>query len=289
MKENQENELLNDLKEGKDRIRVRDGFQEELEESLVHGFTKRHRNRMLLPTFAALAAALLFFIIIASGEELFDIGSGESVETPLVYIYHSHTTESYFPELKGVDETDASQANHPSVNITLVGEHLARTLEDNGVPVLFDDTNFSKKLVERGLEYRDSYSVSRENVEAVLQENKSIRMVFDLHRDVLPRQKTTTEIDGEEVARILFVVNALQPNYFENEQFAVELQERLEERYPGLSRGIFVPGVHGNENHNQDLFNSILLVEIGGVENTLEEANRSAEYLAEIVAEMLGK
>ena len=63
-------------------------------------------------------------------------------------------------------------------------------------------------------------------------------MVFDIHRDSSSRSDSTIEINGKSHAKIQFIVSKISINYEQNKQFAVQLHEQLEQRYPGLSRGV---------------------------------------------------
>ncbi|WP_191092992.1 stage II sporulation protein P, partial [Bacillus sp. BNPI-92] len=52
----------------------------------------------------------------------------------------------------------------------------------------------------------------------------------------------------------------------------------------GISRGIFVKDRReGNGVYNQDLSPHAMLVEIGGVDNNLDELNRTVDILAEAI------
>src|SRR5690554_3191243 len=182
-----------------------------------------------------------------------------------------------------MDHSNPAMAHDKDINITLVGEHLSTTLENKGFSVLFENTDFAEITKKNNLPYTESYQASRNSIENALTNYKSIKMVLDIHRDVQPRNVTTTKIDGEEVAKILFVISDKHTNYEENEQFAKDIHERLEEKYPGLSRGVYVPNgsnIDKSQNYNQELFGQSLIVEIGGIENTLEEVYRSSNYFA---------
>lgn len=202
-------------------------------------------------------------------------------ERKVVFIYHSHSSESFLPHLEGV--TDPSHAHHQEVNITLVGQRLAQELEKRGIGAISDETNMVEELNERGLRYGSSYQVSREIVQKVMANNENITFLFDLHRDAQRRDKTTVTINGKEYARVFFVVGKAHRNYEENLKFVNEFNEKLDSAYPGLSRGIITKDrSQGNGIYNQDLSNRSILIEIGGVDNTMEENYRTAEALAEV-------
>ncbi|MFC0473440.1 stage II sporulation protein P [Halalkalibacter kiskunsagensis] len=201
----------------------------------------------------------------------------------VVHIIHSHNTESFLPEL----ETNVpNEAFHRQINITLVGEKLAQELEKRGIGVEVEERDVQANLVERGWQYNQSYDASRAFVKEAMENNSDLEFFFDLHRDTIPREKTTVTINGEEYARTVFVVGGNYENYEHNMQLAKELHALLEKHYPGLSRGvIFKDGRLTNGKFNQDLSKNSVLIEMGGIYNTLEETNRSAEVMAEVFSE----
>jgi len=202
----------------------------------------------------------------------------------VVFIYNTHNRESFLPHLPGVN--DPNKALHHEVNITLVSERLAKSLEAKGIGAQVDKTDFAKKLSERNWEYWRSYEVSRESVVAAFNNNKDLQYVFDLHRDGLGKKHTTAEINGESYAKIMFVIGEDHPNMEKNLELATELHYLVEEKYPGLSRGVIPQGGSGNNGvYNQDLSEHALLIEIGGVENHLNELYRTADALAEVFSD----
>ncbi|WP_416149301.1 stage II sporulation protein P [Salipaludibacillus sp. HK11] len=200
-----------------------------------------------------------------------------------VHIIHTHNRESYLPELQNADE-----AFHDSVNITLAGERLGIELAKHGIHADVDTSDIGVKLDDRNWQYSQSYDMSREIVEEAKEKNKELQFFFDLHRDSQPRDITTVEINGEKYAKTLFVIGENNPDFEQNKALAKELHDKLQHNYYGLSRGIFAPAVSGSGNngvYNQDLSANSILIEFGGVENTLEEVYRSVEIFAEVFSE----
>ncbi|WP_100372230.1 stage II sporulation protein P [Bacillus sp. FJAT-45037] len=201
----------------------------------------------------------------------------------VAHIIHSHNTESFLPEL---ETNDPSLAHHGEVNITLVGERLAQELEKRGIGTEVERRDVQSELKQRGWQYGKSYDASRDFVKEAIAQNDDLTYFFDLHRDAVPRELTTVTINGENYGRTWFVIGGEHASYEKNERLAEELHYKLEEKFPGLSRGVLLkkgPGTNGK--FNQDLAENSLLVEIGGVYNTLEETLRSADALAEVFAE----
>lgn len=206
-------------------------------------------------------------------------------QDPLVYIYQSHNLESFFSESK---TNDPNEAFHDTKNITLVGKRLSQSLKNRGINSIHDNTNIMEILKEKNLPFSESYKVSREPLEDALANNKSIEMVFDIHRDSLKRSETTINLGGKDYPRIAFIISKSSVNYEVNLKFAELLHTYIEEKYPHLSRGVFVKDDPPNQNtYNQDLFGNSVLLEIGGPENTLDEEYRTVDVLSEIIKEIL--
>lgn len=202
----------------------------------------------------------------------------------VVFIYNSHNRESFFPHLPGV--TNPDQAQHKEVNITKVSDRLAESLQANGIGTNVDDTDIMSRLNKKGLGYGQSYKESRTVVEAALATNKDMQYAFDLHRDSISRDKTTKKINGKDFARIMIVVGEEYDSYEKNLELAAKLHRSMEEKYPGLSRGVYPKkGAGTNGVFNQDLTENGLLFEFGGVGNNLDELYRSADALAEVFSE----
>jgi stage II sporulation protein P len=211
-------------------------------------------------------------------------GTPSTGDKNVVFIYNTHNYESFLPHLP--DVTNPNLAQHNTVNITKVSERLSNALDKYGIGNTLSEIDTMKLLDENNMEYPQSYVAVRENVQEVLGNNKDIQYVFDIHRDGLAREVTTKTINGESYGKIAFVIGGENKNYEQNVAFASKLHKIIEEKYPGLSRGVLTKkGVGTNGLFNQDLHENALTVEIGGVENNLEELYRSAEALAEVFSE----
>lgn len=208
---------------------------------------------------------------------------------PIVLIYHTHTTESYMPsEAYNYEPRDqAYHTNDLRFTVVRVGEVLSSELSKMGISVLHD------KTVHDVPSYMYSYSNSLKTLERVLKGNPSIQVVLDIHRDApvsdpqKSREMTTVKIEGKYYSRIMFVVGTDKtfphPHWKENYKFALLLQEKLEELYPGITREIDLR----EERFNQHVSKKALLVEIGSHGNTLEESMESAKALAKALYEVL--
>lgn len=199
----------------------------------------------------------------------------------VVFIYHSHNRESWFPELT----EKMKDPNSTKTNITLVGKRLADKLEEEGVGALHSKTDYPTAIKDYRWEL--SYKYSMKTVKEAIASSKKLKFFFDLHRDSQKRKYTTIDIDGQSYAQVYFIIGHKNPNWKENEAFATKIHESLEKKYPGISRGIWgKTAATGNGEYNQSLASDSVLVEIGGVDNTLEESYRTADALAEVIGEI---
>ncbi|MDA1474775.1 stage II sporulation protein P [Bacillus changyiensis] len=203
----------------------------------------------------------------------------------VVFIYNTHNTESYLPFLKG--ETDPDLALHSKANITLVSDMLGQALESQGVGVSINKTDFQANLKKKGWNYARSYDESRPAIKEAMAKNKNLQYFIDIHRDSQRKKATTTKIGGKNYARIAFVIGKKSSNFEANFKLAKELHERLEKKYPGLSRGVISKGASGDNGvYNQDLNERSILIEFGGVDNNRKELERAADATADVFSEM---
>jgi stage II sporulation protein P len=205
-----------------------------------------------------------------------------------VFIYHSHSWESYLPLLKNVKSPNEATSTNPNVNVIAVGEKLANELSFRGIGIEHNTSNISQQLAARGWNYNHSYQYSRELVKEAFASNNDITYLIDIHRDSLRREKTTITINGKGFARLFFIVGQNNKNFDKNLALAESLHNALEEKYPGLSRGVISKDkTKGNGVYNQDLSEGALLLEVGGVDNNFVELNNSIEAFAEIFSNYL--
>ncbi|BAS27690.1 stage II sporulation protein P [Limnochorda pilosa] len=196
---------------------------------------------------------------------------------PEVLVYHSHATENYAPK--------SAHAQGTPGDVTEVGRVLAEALNAAGIRTLH------ATQVHDYPDWEQSYANSRETVRQVLAANEAIKTVIDVHRDALPEVQgeryATVDIGGKPAARILFVVGDLSnANTEENLAFAEAVRAKMDQLYPGLSRGVKIQ----HDDYNGNLHPNALQVFIGEYrQSTLEEATRSAQLLADVVRSVLNE
>ncbi|KQL53490.1 stage II sporulation protein P [Heyndrickxia shackletonii] len=202
----------------------------------------------------------------------------------VVFLYFTHTRESYLPYLKGIKDPNA--ASHSKINVTMVGEKLKEELEDRGIGTTIDKTDVQNLLLKKGWKYGQSYLESRELVQTAMAQDRDLNYFIDIHRDSERKKKTTAIINGQSYAKISFIIGGENPNHEKNVQLAKELHSRLERKYKGLSKGIIQKaGASTNGKFNQDLSSNSFLIEVGGVDNTFEEMYRTVTALADVFSD----
>jgi stage II sporulation protein P len=194
-----------------------------------------------------------------------------------VFIYHSHFSESFIPEL---NQSRGMKANDANKNITLVGKHLAKQLAKMGVGSVTSHVPYS---------YRGAYSSSRKTVIQALKKYDDLTYLIDIHRDSQRRKVTTINIKGKPYARLAFVVGSASKHYADNLKLARSLYKEINKLAPGLVRGVFIkPRTRGsNGEYNQSLSKGSFLVEIGGIDNNFQEVYRSTDILAKVLRERI--
>ncbi|MBU5595185.1 stage II sporulation protein P [Amphibacillus sp. MSJ-3] len=208
----------------------------------------------------------------------------EDLSDKTVFIYNTHNRESFLPHLD--DVTDPNAAFHSEVNVSLISEQMKKALAKKGIGTMVDQTDFTQVLDDQGLEYWQSYDASKPVVEEVLSQNQHINYIFDIHRDSRRKEDTTITIDDLDYARLFFVIGADFEQNEKNIELATALHEKLDKLYPGISRGVVEMGGSGkNGVYNQDVSENALLIEFGGVDNTLDELYRTVDAFTEVFAD----
>lgn len=212
----------------------------------------------------------------------------ERDDTPQVLIMHTHATESYEPyERDFYDSSFNSRTTDPNMNMAAVGDAIALQLEAAGIGVIHDVTMHDYPS------YNDSYDRSRVTVQKILEENPSIKIVLDIHRDAIERENgeriaPVAEIDGKNAAQVMIISGCDDgtmgmPNYLKNFRFASLLQQQLESDYAGLTR----PILFDYRKYNQDLTAGSILIEVGGHANSIDQAVYSGELIGKSLARCL--
>lgn len=207
-----------------------------------------------------------------------------------VFFYSTHSYESFLPLVGKAGAKNANLATSTEKNIHLIDQALVDDLEKNGIPANFDSTNMTDLLRSKNWTTGQAYKASRSIVKDALDSGNPLQLIIDVHRDSSRKSVTTKKINGQTYARMSFVIGKDNPYYEKNLAITKTLYAMLNKQYPGISRGIFEKQGPGNNGvYNQDLSPHILLIEIGGVDNTLDECKRTAQAVADVITQYLNR
>ena len=201
-----------------------------------------------------------------------------------VVIYHTHTCESYSPtEAYTYTASGNFRTIDLNYSVSRVGDELENCLNNYGCTVIHDRTYHDYPA------YNGSYSRSLVTAQNVLSTNQDADIVIDLHRDAIADETygPRVKIGDEYVSQLMFVIgtdgsNSAHTNWLQNLKFAIKVQQKANELYPGL----FKPIILRNSEYNQHVAKAACIIEVGSTGNTLEESMGAMKYLARIIEEM---
>ena len=198
------------------------------------------------------------------------------ITNPLIYLYNSHQLENY--------NNDSLLAYGITPNVLMASYLLKEKLNSSGLATIVEDTNMTEFLSLNNWDYSSSYKASRIFLLDKQNTHPTIKYYFDIHRDSVNKKLTTVNINNKSYARILFVVGLEHSNYQENLNNVNELNNIIDKKYPGLSRGIYKkegPGVNGI--YNQDISSYSVVIELGGVDNNIDEVINTINAISEVI------
>ncbi len=198
------------------------------------------------------------------------------VNNPIVYIYNSHQLENYNSsnlDIYGI-----------TPNVLMASYLLKEKLNSKGVSTIVEDSNLTEFLAINGWNHASSYKASRIFILDKKNKYSSLRYFIDIHRDSVGKSSTTTSIDGKDYAKVLFVVGLEHDNYKANLKTAEDINDLVNKYYPSLSKGILKKegaGVDGI--YNQDISPNSILIEVGGVDNNIDEVLNTVEAISNVI------
>ncbi len=196
---------------------------------------------------------------------------------PQILIYHTHSQEAFSDSVAGDEST----------TIMGVGDRLTEILTlDYGYEVLHHRGQYDVKSRD------NAYANALPEIEQLLEDNPTIQVVIDLHRDEMPEgTRLAMDLDGRPTARFMFfngmsrtrktgnIAYLYNENLDSNLAFSFQMQLKAMEYYPGLTRRIYLKGYR----YNMHLCPKYLLIELGAQNNTVEEAMNACDPLAHIL------
>lgn len=203
-----------------------------------------------------------------------------------IVLFHTHSCESYTSS-HNYTYTPTGTFRTTDLNYTVVrvGTELENNLKQYNYNVVHS------KDYHDYPSYNGSYTRSLATVENILKQTPS-DIIIDVHRDAVGSRSDyapTVKIgDTDEAAQIMFVIGTnngglWHPNWNQNLKFAIKIQEKAEEMYPGL----FKPIMLTKSRYNQHAGKYANIIEVGATGNTLDQCLTSMKYLAKVMNEVL--
>lgn len=198
-----------------------------------------------------------------------------------ILIYHTHTCESYTPTEKySYEMTGNYRTTDLNYSVARIGTEFTNFLQEKNFNVTHNTTYHDYPA------YSGSYARALETIQNLLT-NKNPQLVFDLHRDAIgssSQYAPTVKINDEYAAQLMFVIGTdggglEHPNWLQNLQIAIKIQEEANQMYPGLFRSIILR----NSRYNQHLASGASIIEVGATGNTIEQCIFSMNCLTKVL------
>jgi len=200
---------------------------------------------------------------------------------PIVYIFNTHQSEEY--KSKNVS------AHNIKPTVLLASYMLQEKLKKEGITSVVEESNVMELLRINNWNYASSYRITKMLLEQAKKDYPSLIYYIDLHRDSIDYNKTTITINNKKYAKVLFLLGLENANYKENKKVITEMNNIINSKYNGISKGIYEKGGKGvNGVYNQDFSKNCILIEVGGVDNTIDEVSNTIDAIADMLITYIG-
>lgn len=211
----------------------------------------------------------------------------KNTSSPQVLIYHTHTSEGYIDEdVNFFYESFYSRTQNNDFNVVAVGNAITNALDSKDITTLHDKTVHDST-------YNGSYDRSVVTVQNDMKKNKDIKVVLDIHRDAIGTDdckiKPVFTYNGKKAAQIMILSGCDTDgergftHWKNNLNFALKIQNKAEQMYPGITR----PLDFDYFAYNEYVCDGSLLIEIGTDANSTQEAQYAGTLLGNVIAEVL--
>lgn len=185
-----------------------------------------------------------------------------------VHIYNTHQGEKY------------------ATNSVKEGsKYLMQLLQQRGYDVDYETTDFELYKTKNNINYKYSYTVSKKYLSTAVKKHGTYDLVIDFHRDSIPKSLSTLTYKDKKYAKLMFVVGKGSTNYTNVKKMSTELSNKINNKIPQLSRGIYIKQSH----YNQGVTKNMVLIEVGANENTYQEVQNSLNILSLAIDEYLSQ
>ena len=173
------------------------------------------------------------------------------ITDPVLYIYNTYQYEEYNSKDNIFDITP---------NVMMTSYILSEKLNNLGISNIVLDINLDS------LNDSDYMKVT------------NLKYFIDISRDSIDSNVKSIKIDNKNYARILFMINKRSTNYSDNLELVLKLNSRLNEIYPGITRGI-------SKDENSDYDG--IRIEFGNIFNDYDEVINTVDVFSNIFKEVL--
>jgi stage II sporulation protein P len=211
-----------------------------------------------------------------------------SGDSPAVLVLHTHGSEAYMPD--GDDqyvESDYYRTQDKAQSIIRVGDELCSELAKRGIAFIHDRNVYDYPS------YSGCYNRAYEAIQAYLKEYPSIKIVIDMHRDAIEDKegnvyRTIAQVGDTTCAQAMFVMGTNfsgleHPNWKENFKLALHIQDEMNTLYPSLAKPIKL----SQYRFNQQATTGSMIIEVGSIGNTLQEALTAVRYFADALSNVV--
>lgn len=203
-------------------------------------------------------------------------------KNPEIFLYNTHQGEAY--------EGNALEGYNITPGVMMASYIMQKRLNDQNIKAIVMEENITDYLNLNNMKYSKSYEASRKFLKEAINTNQDLKLIIDIHRDSISKEKSTVIIGDKSCAKILFVIGKEYSTYQENLQMTERLNNKIKEKYPTLTRGVIIKGGKGNNGiYNQDLKSNITLMEIGGEKNTIDEVLNTIDLISPIIGEYINE
>jgi stage II sporulation protein P len=204
------------------------------------------------------------------------------VTKPRIYIYDSHQLENY--------NAEKLEIYNIKPNVLMAAYMLKEKLNNVGISTIVEESNMTEFMRINNWDHADSYKASRVFILDAKSKYDTLEYYIDVHRDSIKKSASTIVIDKKSYAKTLFVVGLENPNYKGNLKLANDINSIINNKYPGLSRGVLKKQGKGVDGvYNQDISPKMFLLEVGGVDNTIEEVLNTINAIADVIYTYVGE
>ena len=146
---------------------------------------------------------------------------------PTVFIYNTHQTEAY--------QGKALEGYNITPGVMMASYILQDKLAQINIKANVMEDNITDYLNLNNMKYSKSYEASRIFLKDALNKYPNYKLIIDLHRDALTKDKSTVIINNKSCAKISFVVGEEHQNYEANLKITNIINDKIKAKISKLN------------------------------------------------------